>query len=282
MRFSSSVPINERRTHIKFRCVYSDRRRASGRNSIHRPIIADTLRCMRGALVLGLCVGCGRVGFQGEALPDADLSANDAVADGPPPVIAAVQAVGSSSSTAVNSVALPAQVQAQDAIIACFTFRSGSATLQSITDSLGNSYAVVVGPVLTNGYVHYVAIASRSPGGNETVTVTLSAPDSNGWDLLALEYTGLALTDVFDVSSFSSGNSGDMSSGAVSTSSPHELVLAYGHSTGQIPGSGYTVRDALPDDMVEDQVVFTAGSYTATGTTIPGIWTLILATFAGR
>jgi hypothetical protein len=155
-------------------------------------------------------------------------------------------------------------------------------TLQSIGDSLDNSYAVVVGPVVSNGFDHYIAIASNAAGGSDTVTVTLSAAVSGGWELLALEYTGLALVAPFDTESDDSGDGSAMSSGSVSTSSAHELLLAFGHSSDPMAGSGYTTRDDGGDSLVEDQVVFTAGSYTATATTTSGIWTLILATFAGR
>jgi len=228
---------------------------------------------MRGAVAAVLCVGCGRVGFEARA--------GDAAADAPLAVIATVQTEATSTVTATNSLVLPAPVQAHNAIIACFTFTSGNATLQSISDSLGNTYTVVAGPVVTNGFVHYVAIASNSPGGSDTVTVTLSAAISGGWDLLALEYTGLALSAPFDKSVYDSGNSGAMTSGSATTSFAHELLLGYGHSSGMMPGPGFTARDTTAENLVEDQVVFTTGDYTATATTMPGIWTLILATFAG-
>lgn len=234
---------------------------------------------MRAAVAAVLCLSCGRVGFEARA-SDAGADA-DAAADAPLPVISAVHAEASSSVTAINSLVLSAPVQAHDAIIVCFTFTSGTRTLQSITDSLGNTYAVVAGPVVTNGFVHYVAIASDSPGGSDTVTVRLSAEDAGGWDVLALEYTGLALTSPFDTTAYASGNSGTMTSGIASTSFAHELLIGYGHSTGMMAGPGYTARDTTTENLVEDQVVFTTGDYTATGTTTPGIWTLILATFAG-
>jgi hypothetical protein len=202
--------------------------------------------------------------------------------DGPLPIIAVAQAGANNSTTAVNSLVLADQVQAHDAIILCFTFSSGTAVLQSISDSLDNTYSVVVGPVTSNGYLHYVAIASSSAGGNDTVTVTLSAAVAAGWQVLALEYTGLALSAPFDTEAHDSGNGSAMSSGSVSTSSAHELLLAYGHSSAPMAGPNYTARDSGTDSLVEDQVVFTTGNYTATATTTSGIWTLILATFAGR
>jgi hypothetical protein len=172
-------------------------------------------------------------------------------------------------------------VLAHDAIIVCLTFPSGIVSLQAISDSLGNNYAQVVGPVVGNGYDHYIAIAANSAAGNDTVTVTLSGATA-GWEVLALEYTGLALVAPFDSDSYELGVGAAMSSGSVSTSSAHELLLGYGHSTDPTAGTGYTARDTGAESLVEDRVVFATGDYTATATTPPGVWTLILATFAGR
>jgi hypothetical protein len=223
-------------------------------------------------------------------MPDGEQPADAAPSDGPraidgaaaTPVIAAVQEVANSSTAPGNSLVFPQQVQAGDSIIVCFTFPSHM-MLGSIDDSLANQYTAVVGPALANGYNHYIAIASSPAAGSDTVTVTLSGPVSAGWELLALEYTGLAPTDPFDASAYASGSDGSaMSSGSASTKSAHELLLAYGHSSGPMAGSGYTARDSTDESLVEDHVVFATGSYTATATTSPGIWTLLLATFAGR
>jgi hypothetical protein len=214
-----------------------------------------------------------------DAVRSDGASARDGAADA---VIAVVQATADDSTAAVNSLSFDDQVQQHDAIIVCFSFPSGHTTLESITDSLDNTYSVVVGPVVTNGYGHYIAIAADSPAGSDAVTITLSEPATADWELLALEYTGLSLAHPFDADAYDSGNGSAMSSGSASTSSAHELLFAYGHSTGPMAGSGYTARDSGDDSLVEDEVVFAPGSYDATGTATPGIWTLILATFAGR
>jgi hypothetical protein len=149
----------------------------------------------------------------------------------------------------------------------------------SISDSLDSTYSVVVGPVSSNGFDHYIAIAPNATGGTDTVTVTLSAPEANGWQMLALEYSGLALTAPFDSDAHDFGTGTAMSSGSMSTSSAHELLLAYGHSAAPVAGPGFTARDSESQNLVEDAVVFTTGSYSVTATTTSGIWTLILATF---
>lgn len=212
-----------------------------------------------------------------DAPPDAA-----AIPDAALPTIAAVQAIASSSVAATASLTFPDAIAHHDAIIVCATFPSGTVTPQGVSDSLGNTYALAVGPVVANGYDHYIAIAANSAAGDDTVTVTLSAAATGGWEVLALEYTGLALDTPFDTSAYDSGNGTAMTSGSVSTSSPHELLLGYGHAGEPVAGPGYTSRDTGPASLVEDRVVFATGDYTATATTSSGVWTLILATFAGR
>jgi hypothetical protein len=197
-------------------------------------------------------------------------------------VIAVVQATADDSTAAINVLSFDDQIQQHDAIIVCFSLPSGHATLGSITDSLDNTYSVVVGPIVTNGFGHYIAIAPDSPAGSDAVAVTLSEAASADWELLALEYTGLSLTQPFDADAYDSGNGSAMSSGSASTSSAHELLFAYGHATGPMVGSGYTARDTGNNSLVEDEVVFATGNYDATGTATSSIWTLILATFVGR
>lgn len=83
------------------------------------------------------------------------------------------QTTANNSTAAANALVFHDQVQQHDAIIVCFSFPSGN-SLDSISDSLDNTYSVVVGPVMSNNYLHYIAIAASSAGGSDTVTVTLS------------------------------------------------------------------------------------------------------------
>ena len=66
-----------------------------------------------------MCCACGRIGF----------APSDAAGDGPVPVIAAAQATGNSTTAAAIQAVFSAPVQDHDAIILCFTFPHGSATL---------------------------------------------------------------------------------------------------------------------------------------------------------
>jgi hypothetical protein len=232
------------------------------------------------------CASCGRIGFQ-DVEPadgrtaDGETAASQPAADAPIPAIAAMQVMSNNSTTTSNSLTLAAPVQDHDAVIVCFTTPSASSTLQSISDTLGNTYTIAGAPVVSNGFVHYIAFASSPAGGSDTVTVTLSA--AGAWTMVALEYGGLALSAPFDTAAHDSGSGSAMTSGSASTSSAHELLLAYAHASGPMIGPGFTMRYDGNSSLVEDQVMFGSGSYTATGPNTPaGIWTLLLATFSGR
>ena len=218
---------------------------------------------MRALVLLGVhLAGCGRIGF----------AADD-------PAIVAVQETTNSSTGAEISILFGAGIQSDDTVVVCFTY-SGNAALETITDSLANQYSVI-GPVTSNGFVHYIAVAHAAAGGSDSVTITLSAAPKAQWNLLAIEYAGLG-QNPYDGDTYDSGTGTAMMTGNVSVSSSHELLLAYAHSTGPEVGSDFTLRERASDSIVEDKVVFAPGNYSAAGVTTDGIWTLILATFNGR
>jgi hypothetical protein len=184
---------------------------------------------------------------------------------------------------AVTTLSFNNPVAAHDAIIVCLNFPAASnATLSGITDSLGNSYAVVVGPIVGNGATHYVAVALDSKPGSDTLSVTATVAPNSGSDLFALEYSGLALSGAFDVSASNSGNSTALASGNAPTTSPHELLIGYAEASNAAAGTGFTARATLSGNLIEERVVTSTGSYSATATANAGGWEMILATFKGR
>jgi hypothetical protein len=104
----------------------------------------------------------------------------------------------------------------------------------------------------------------------------------SGADLFAVEYSGLALNDAFDVVAYSSGNSAAMSSGTASTSVAHELILGYAEAPSASAGTGFAARASQSGNLIEDETVFETGPYQATATTGAGGWTMIMATFKGE
>ena len=219
-----------------------------------------------------------------DAKPDA-TALPDAMQDGGGPVvpISFVQANTFKPTAAVTTLALTTAVAAHDAIVVCLNYPSASgASLVSISDTGGDTYAVVAGPIISGGDVHYVAVALDTTAATDTLTITLSAPTGGGSDLLVLEYAGLALANAFDVSANQSGTGTAMTSGSATTTFAHELILGYAETSMATAGAGFTSRAIQTGNMVEDKVVNTIGSYTATATTTSSTWTMIMAAFRGQ
>jgi len=216
-------------------------------------------------------------------LDDAPQATNDASPDAALRPITFVQQATAKPTAVTTTLDLPNPVGSHDAIIICLNFPVATgATITDITDTLGNSYAVVVGPVTRSSNVHYIAAAFNAHPGADTLSITLSAAPANDADLMADEYSGLALSDAFDVSANASGNGTAMASGPATTTVAHELILGYAEAPSATAGTGFTEHSNQSGNIVEDFVAFTAGPYTATATTTAGNWTMILATFKGR
>ncbi len=214
--------------------------------------------------------------------PDAATDAPMVMIDAPPPIpILYVQSNTTKPTSAVTTLTLPDAVASHDAIIVCLNYPVGP-TLTSITDSAGNTYDVVVGPINANSTSHYVAIALDVTGAtSDTLTLTLSAATGGGSDWFALEYSGLAHANAFDVTDNASGMGTAMTSGAATTTFGHELILGYAEASSATPGTNFTMRATQSGNMVEDRTAASTGSFTATATNTSGNWTMILATFRG-
>ena len=183
-----------------------------------------------------------------------------------------VQLNSSTPQSAQTSVTMPfsaAQTAGNTNVIA-LSFYNTAATVGTVTDSSGNTYALAA-PLTHSGTmyqaIYYAAnIKSATAGGNQ-VTVTFSKAVQYP-DIRIVEYSGLAATGTLDVTSSATSSNTAPSSGNVTTTSPTELLFAAGSTSGvfNAAGAGYTKRVITnPDgDIVEDRVVTTAGSYAAT------------------
>jgi len=165
---------------------------------------------------------------------------------------------------------------------------NGSLSVTSVTDTVGNTYALAVGPTInstSNDHqsIYYARnIAAAAPNAN-LVTVNFSGA-VNYPDLRILEYSGLDSTNPLDVAVGSSGNSASSSSGAITTATANELLVSgnvVATSTSGA-GTGFTSRMITnPDgDIAEDQIVTAVGSYTATAPlSSAGTWVMQIAAF---
>ncbi len=147
-----------------------------------------------------------------------------------------------------------------------------TSTVQSITDTKGNTYVAAVGPTASAGNgslrLYYAKnIAAAAANGN-TVTVTYSGTVTYP-EVRILEYSGLDPSNPFDVGIGASGTSTGQNSGSITTTNANDLLVAFNYldDSTTASGTGYTQRFITNGgDLVEDKIVTSTGSYSATST----------------
>src|SRR5579862_2225234 len=187
------------------------------------------------------------------------------------------------SSTSSVTVAFPSAQTQGNLNIVVIGWNDTTTTVQSITDSLGNTYTLAVGPTKGTSLTQSIYYAKDILGGSNSVTVTFSAP-AEFPDVRILEYTGADTTSPLDVSASALGNSASANSGSATTKLANELIFgADTVATGNAAaGTNFTPRIITPhdSDLAEDRSVTTTGTYSATATlTSSGAWIMQMATF---
>ena len=166
-------------------------------------------------------------------------------------------------------VSYPQAQTAGDLNLVVVGWNDTSATVQSVTDSLGNSYALAAGPVKGTALTQSIYYAKNILGGSNSVTVTFSQAAVFP-DVRILEYKGLSTTAPVDVTAGASGTSGSntlVSSGSATTTSASELILGAGTTSGAFGKAGTSFKAEVitaDGDIAEDEVVSATGSYSAT------------------
>ena len=185
------------------------------------------------------------------------------------------------SKTSTVSVSYPAAQTAGDLNIVAVGWNDTTSTVQSVKDSVGNTYSLAIGPTKGTALQESIYYTANIVGGSNTVTVTFNQ-SANAPDVRILEYRGVA---TLDATAGASGSSTAANSGSATTTSANELIFGadmVATTTGSA-GSGFTSRIITsPDgDIAEDKVVSTAGSNSATATLSgSGPWVMQMATFS--
>ena len=172
-------------------------------------------------------------------------------------------AIPKNSVSSVSPV-YPLPQSAGDLNVVVVGWNDSTATVSSVTDSAGNSYALaappVVGTSLTQAIYYAKNIVASS---SNTVTVQFNQGASYP-DIRVFEYAGLDTANPLDVSHGSSGQSLTASSGSVSTTAAVELVLASNTVLSKTlsSGAGY-VPIILTNffDLAEHQVTSKKGKF---------------------
>jgi Domain of unknown function (DUF1929)/Bacterial Ig domain/Galactose oxidase, central domain len=139
--------------------------------------------------------------------------------------------------------------------------------VKSVTDTLGNTYRLGVGPTVLAGQgSQSMYYASNIKGGTNTVTVTFDAAAANP-DIRILEYSGIASSNPVDVTAAHVGSSTISSTDTVTTTNPMDLLVG-GNIVGAAttsPGANFTAREITSPNanIAEDRVVQVAGRYSA-------------------
>ncbi len=207
------------------------------------------------------------------------ITSNDRAEAATPTFVQTAERTITSGNT--NSVAFASANAAADLIVA-YVIWSNTNTV-TLSDTKGNVYAPA-GAATTwdNGiWSAQLFYAKNILAGANTVTVKY-ATAVNQWGLLYIhEYSGLDLLNPLDVTAAGAGTGTAMSTTAATTTGPNDLIFAGGASTATVtaPGTGFTARSRVDDNLTEDRIVGSAGSYSATATQNSSAWVLQLAAF---
>ncbi len=145
-----------------------------------------------------------------------------------------------------------------------------STSVNSVTDTQGNTYTLIGSPQTWSPY-HFVErlyYAKNIKGGANTTTVTLSG--SKYMEVHLYDYSGLDTSSPLDASATpQTGTSVTGTSGTLTTSNANDLLFGFFHSDNNVTnaaGSGFTGRtlsaEGIP--LAEDEYVTSTNSYSAT------------------
>ncbi len=194
------------------------------------------------------------------------------VNSGPPTVQASLASV---------AVAYPGVQTAGNLNIVVAGWGDTTAAVASVMDSLGNSYTLAVGPTSGTGLRQAIYYAKNIAAGANTVTVTFNQAAAFP-DVRILEYSGVDTQDL-PATAAAAGTGTAADSGSATTTMPNELIFGAGTSgnTFMAAGTGFTRRPTNPlfGNLVEDQVVSSAGSQSATAINNNANWVMQMACF---
>ena len=165
-------------------------------------------------------------------------------------------------------------------------WNDSTAQISSVTDSKNNTYVLAVGPTVQSGTatqaIYYAKNIAAAAANSNTVTVTFNTGAASP-DVRIAEYSGIDPTTPVDVVAAAQGNGTSSNSGSVNTGNANDLLVGANlvQQTTTGPGSGYTSRVITsPDgDILEDQIVNTAGSHSATAAVTGGSWIMQMVAF---
>ncbi len=193
-----------------------------------------------------------------------------------------VKAATPQTASASVAVAYPAAQTAGNMNIVAVGWNDTTSTVNTVTDTRGNTYTLAIGPTSGTGLRQSIYYAKNIAVGSNTVTVTFSKAAAFV-DVRVLEYSGLDTVNPLDKTVAAAGSGTAANSGAATTTVANELIFGAGMTAAVFTsaGSGFISRIiTTPDaDIAEDRIVSATGSYSATATNNTSNWVMQMATF---
>jgi hypothetical protein len=157
-----------------------------------------------------------------------------------------------------------------------------TSTVSMVGDSLGNNYALAIGPTTGMGLRQSIYYAAGIKAGSNTVTVRFSQA-ARYVDIRVLEYSGVDPATPVDVTAGAAGSGTSASSGAATTKSASDLIFGAGTTAGRFSGAGMgfisRIITSQDGDIAEDDTVSTTGSYSASAPNSSGSWAMQMVAF---
>ena len=198
-------------------------------------------------------------------------------------VATATKYTGSSSSSINQTFSSPSTTG--HLIVVHLSYDNVSRQVSTLVDTKGNNYIRIHTAQTWNttfrSELWYAYNITGGPGAIK-ITATLSGASSSFLQIYMSEYSGISNVSPLDLHAVGTGTSTTVTSGSGSTTAPNELIVGVAvGSNGTITGGGtFTTRSNLNDNIVEDKIGATAGSYSATFSSVTGNhWVAELATF---
>lgn len=187
--------------------------------------------------------------------------------------------------TAVN-VTYPSAQKAGDLNVVLMAWVGSTPSVQSVTDSNGNTYVAAGGPTRDSSVgaqqIYYAKNIAGAAANTNTVTITFSAAITDS-DIRIVEYSGIDPVNAYDGGVGASGTGTSPTSGPLTTTNANDLLVAGNFIAGETtaPGAGFTQRLINNyGEIVEDKVVTAVGAYSATATqNSSGYWLMQMAAF---
>ena len=175
------------------------------------------------------------------------------------------------STTASVSVPFSGAQGGGDLNVVVVSWNDTTATVQSVTDTLGNAYTLAIGPTTGTGKRQSIYYARNIRSGSNTITVGFNQAAVSP-DVRVLEYSGVDTAAPLDAAIGASGNSSIANSGTAALSNANDLIIGANivGAKNIVAGSPFTSRvlTGTNSNIVEDRVVNVGGTYNTWSTMV--------------